>query len=178
MKSVEIENIRSFTGALFAGTTFDPFCVTEASFSTLFSVRIDGHVNQEYLGLEESGEAAQETEEVEAAEEKAQEQVVKWADIRPLCYEVVKGESLPVKFKIVLMTPPEKIPAFLEKHGINMSADNVNALFMNIKYEGGKITCTSGTSLKEFTKDRSLEEAWDSNVEKFAARFTLTSADR
>ena len=173
MKSFEIENIRKITGAIFAGETFDTFCVTEASFETLFTLSIDGHVNQDYL------KSADGQTEKDPDDAKTQETVkntgagmVTWKQIRPLCYETIKGSRLPVRFKIVFMSPPEKIQGFLEKHSItNVLARDVKGLFINVYYENNKIQCTSGVSRVSFSMDRSLEEAWDESVEGFMKRF-------
>ena len=48
MRQTEIENVKKFTNALFAGNVFDSFCVTEASFSTLIDITIDGHINPDF----------------------------------------------------------------------------------------------------------------------------------
>ena len=38
---------------------------------------------------------------------------------------------------------------------------------LNIRFENGKLSCTTGTSLKLFTLDKSLDQAWDRMVQKF-----------
>jgi len=78
MKSIEIDNIRKFTSALFVGETFDSFCVTEASFSTLVDISIDGHINREFLGEE-------------AAPDENADETAAWKKLKPLCYEIIKG---------------------------------------------------------------------------------------
>lgn len=193
MNLIEITNIKKFTTALFAGETFDSFCVTEASFSTLFSVSIDGHINQDFLkgpgpaaseatGTQEIGSAdavegmaarvAEESAYQTAAPEGPFDEVIKWGQIRSLCYNIVKGKRLPVRFRIIFMTPPEKVAGFLASHDLtNYSPSEINALFMNVYYEGGKLTCTTGVSMKSFSMDKSIERAWDESVVKFISRF-------
>jgi len=161
MRQTEIENIKKFTNALFAGNVFDSFCVTEASFSTLIDITIDGHVNPDF------GRDKEKTEEVPGNAEK----IVRWQYIRPLCYEAIKGDKPPVRFKIVFMTPPDKAAGFAEKHGLKFRESDVAGLFMNIRFEGGKMYCVSGTSLKTFSLDKSLENAWDESVEAFLKKF-------
>lgn len=180
MKSIEITNIKSFTSSLFAGERFDSFCVTEASFSTLFNVTIDGHINKTFLEeprmmqvAEESAYNVSESDLTATAgtEEDGPIEAVTWGQIRPLCYQIIKGRRLPVKFKIVLMTPPDKVEGFLKNHGLQFAPSDVNALFMNIHYEAGKLVCVTGTSLKTFSMDRSLELAWDDSVAFFVSKF-------
>ena len=38
---------------------------------------------------------------------------------------------------------------------------------MNITYQNKEVTCTSGTSMKTFTLDKSLDHAWDEMMLKF-----------
>lgn len=163
MRQTEIDNIKSFTGALFAGTTFDSFCVTEASFSTLVNITIDGHVNKAFLKDEDGDMQSQSRE--------GFEEVATWQQIRQLCYEAVKGSRKPLRFKIVFMTPPEKVSGFVKRHGLTIKPEDISGLFMNIRFEEGKLTCTSGTSVKTFSLDKSLEIAWDESVAGFIKKF-------
>ena len=158
MKSVNIENIKSFTTHLFARETFDGFLVTEASFSTITNITIDGHINRDFMG------------EAELAMPENKEGTVYWKKLRPLCYEIIKGQKVPLRFKIVFMMPSEAVLSFLDSAGLDYEAVQVNALFLNVNFQDGKLVCTTGTSLKEFTMDKSLEYAWDEQVVKFLNR--------
>ena len=40
-------------------------------------------------------------------------------------------------------------------------------LYINIQYENHEMICVTGTSMKQFTLDRTLENEWDENVKKF-----------
>ena len=158
MKSVQIENIKAFTTHLFVGETFDGFLVTEASFSTLFDLTIDGHMNKEFLNEEE------------AEQKENREGIVYWKRLRPLCYEIIKGQRVPLRFKLVFLLPPGSYPAFLSEAGLNYDPSKINGLFLNINFQDGKLNCTTGSSLKEFSLDRSLEQAWDERILKFLGR--------
>ena len=165
MRQTEIENIKKFTNALFAGNVFDSFCVTEASFSTLVNITIDGHVNADF------GKGKSEAETQAVQPEGPTDKIARWQQIRPLCYEAIKGDKPPVRFKVVFMTPPDKAESFAARHGLNIKGSDIAGLFMNIRFEGGKMFCVSGTSLKTFTLDKSLENAWDESVEAFLKKF-------
>ena len=45
--------------------------------------------------------------------------------------------------------------------------DQVGGLYINIQYENHEMICVTGTSMKQFTLDRTLENEWDENVKKF-----------
>ena len=192
MKQIEIENVKKFTSALFASNTFDTFCVTEASFSTLVNITIDGHINQEFLkpsgsegnaGIQVSAAGAGGGAAADApassghmesqASSQATQQIAIWQQLRPLCYEAIKGSKAPLKFKIIFMTPPEKVAGFISKQGLNLRPSDVTGLFMNIRFEGGKLSCISGSSTKSFSLDKSLENAWDASVEGFIRKFSV-----
>ena len=55
----------------------------------------------------------------------------------------------------------------LAQAGIPLQAGDVAGLFLNILYAEGKISCTTGTSLKIFTLDKSLDRAWDEMVRRY-----------
>ncbi len=158
MKSIEIENIKSFTTHLFARETFDGFLVTEAAFSTITNITIDGHINREFMG------------EAELAMPENKEGTVFWKKLRPLCYEIIKGQKVPLRFKIVFMMPSETVLNFLDSAGLDYEPIQVNALFLNVNFQEGKLVCTTGTSMKEFTMDKSLEYAWDDQMTRFLTR--------
>lgn len=158
MKAIDIENIKTFTAHLFAGDTFDGFLVTEASFSTITNITFDGHINRDFMG------------EAELALPENQEGSIYWKKLRPLCYEIIKGQKVPLRFKIVFMMPSDFVSSFLESAGLSLRPDQVNGLFLNVSFQEGRLTCTTGTSLKEFSLDKSLEHAWDGQIERFLQR--------
>jgi hypothetical protein len=43
----------------------------------------------------------------------------------------------------------------------------VRGLFLNIQYKQGKLTCTTGISLKTFTMEKGLEHVWEDMVQKY-----------
>ncbi len=158
MKSIEIGNIKKFTSALFVGGDFDTFCVAEASMSTLINVTIDGHTNPEFLKTEDGT-----VPDISP--------IIKWSEIKSLCYDVIKGTRLPLKFRIILMVPEAKVGSFITNAGLDIRPEEVGTLALNIRYEAGKLTCITGTSLKAFRPDKTLEEAWDASMMKFLGRF-------
>lgn len=48
-----------------------------------------------------------------------------------------------------------------------MSGDQIQGLYLNIRYEDGALYCVTGTSLNFFTMDKTLENEWDKSVAKF-----------
>ena len=73
-----------------------------------------------------------------------------WATIRPLAFEVIKGNKAPNHMKIVLAQTSEDIVRFL-----------------NITFDGEKITITSGLSQKNFSLDKSEHRQWNEHILDF-----------
>ena len=61
--------------------------------------------------------------------------------------------------------PPET--GSLPEKSRGIYPDQVGGLYINIQYENHEMICVTGTSMKQFTLDRTLENEWDENVKKF-----------
>ena len=44
---------------------------------------------------------------------------------------------------------------------VNIGLENVTGLYLNVNFQDGKMSCTTGASLKTFSLDKSLEQQWD-----------------
>ncbi len=156
VRSYQIQDIRDFMKKLLIADTFDTFLLSEASITTYATFRIDGTFHPEFLSSVE-------------AEQLGTEQCgyTLWKRIRPFFFELTKGKNTPLGFHIVFRLAPHNIQSLLRQSGVAFSPDDVDGLFLNIHYDGTHLTCVSGTSLRIFSLDKSLEHAWDSMLEKF-----------
>ena len=50
---------------------------------------------------------------------------------------------------------------------LSQTPADVFGLYLNLQYDGSHVTCTTGTSLRTFTMDKSLDRVWDEMVTKF-----------
>jgi len=73
-----------------------------------------------------------------------------WAAVRPYAFEIIKGGK-----------PPSYVKAVLAR----MDGDDV--MFLNITFEDGKITITSGMSQKTFSMDKTKYHAWNDHIVDF-----------
>lgn len=156
MRAYIIQDIRDFTKKLLIGDTFDTFLLSEASITTFATFQIDGSFHAEYLGSRDS--------ELCSAEQSG---YTLWKRIRPFFFELTKGKNTPLSFKIVFRLAPHNVESLLAQAGITISAEDVDGLFLNVHYDGTSLSCVSGTSLRIFSLDKTLEHAWDSMLEKF-----------
>lgn len=81
-----------------------------------------------------------------------------WAKLRPYAFNIIKGSERPAYLKAVFSMPKEKLAGEFPE---------AQALFMNILFDKNAVTVTTGASLKKFSLDRTVENAWDSCVEEF-----------
>lgn len=151
MIAIRLPELKHFTSQLFIQDTFHSFLVYEASFVTGCSYLIDGHRNAEYYGPEE-----------ESAEE-----YIGWNELRPTCFQIIRGTRLPLQFKLVLRAPAKLLDELLSCADTGISPEQIEALHFIIHYRDGGITCTTGTSLKFFTLDKSLDKIWDCYLLQF-----------
>jgi len=154
MKAYNAEDLKTFTAGLFTGDVFDGFLLQEAEFTTCCSFSVDGKACREWF-------------EDETPEQEHTEEYCSWKDIRPFCFGLIRGKRKPVRFRIVLRCSPEQAERFIKEEELPVSISDIGGLFLNIRYESGKLVCISMASMNTFTADRTLENAWDRNAEKF-----------
>ena len=90
-----------------------------------------------------------------------------WKEVREYCFSLIKGKRTPLSFKFVLGLSDSNVEKLLLQQGLDFKPDDVRGLYINLKYDGSKLHCITGTSMKLFTMDKSLEQAWDKMVQKF-----------
>lgn len=154
MISLKIGDIRQFTSSLFVGETFDKFLLKEASIVTFNTFTIDGRIRHEYFTQEE-------------LEEKKIEEFSSWKVVKPFCFSLIKGKKLPGSFQIILQLPPGGTEHFILSKGVPLEPSQVNGLYVNIRYEEGKLSCVTGTSVTVFTMDKTLDHEWDQALRQF-----------
>ena len=134
---------------------FDSFLVKEATISTFQTLYIEGKRNKDFYTTEEFEELGTDTD------------YVKWSEIKPLCFQAIKGKKTPLSFKFVFKLSPKNTEKFLQQTGLTFTPTDVSGLFLNIIFENNEIHCVSGTALTIFTMDKSLDTEWDAMVERF-----------
>lgn len=154
MIAEEISSLKKFMHALFCSDTFDSFFVHSISITTFATVTYDGRIVRDYYSEDDP--------------EKDYEYCT-YKMLRPFCYQTVKGSKLPVRFKFILALKQSHIRQLLNEIETTITQQDVNGLFINIKYEAGKAYVTTGTSLNIFTMDKSLEQTFDRYISKLVS---------
>ena len=91
MYSINIpsKDIKKFMNCLLVGDTFDKFLLEEASITTFNTFTIDGHIQSDFYSVDELTTLPDSN-------------LSTWATIKPICFNLIKGNKLPLRFKIVL----------------------------------------------------------------------------
>ncbi len=154
MRVFEVEDPKGFINELFVKERYDSFYLYEARIKTGLDYYVSGKKNTEYY-------EALEKEETNAGE------YVLWKDIKQIILTLMKGDRLPLSFKLIFMFHRDNINRLCEMNNLPVAAEDISGLFMNMTFEQNKLNITTGTSLKVFTMDKAVENLWDTTVEKF-----------
>ena len=90
-----------------------------------------------------------------------------WKNVRDFCFSVIKGKRTPLSFRFIFSLSRRNISRLIAQSTPSLDPDSVQGLYMNIQFDGTRLSCVTGTSFKTFTMDKTLEHAWDETVEKF-----------
>lgn len=156
MIAVQIQDIKDFMSKLLLGNAFDSFWLSEASITTSVSYTIDGFLHSEFY----------DTQEAELLQEEGRTYAL-WRDMKPFCFSVIKGKKTPLSFKIVFMLSKKNTQKLLASSKLSYQLEDIFGLFVNFQFDGQHLTCTTGTSLKTFSLDKSLDRVWDEMIRKF-----------
>ena len=162
MLAIQVESIREFMKKLLLQDTFDAFLVSEVSVTTFVSFRIDGALHPEFYPPEKEQELRQEAR-IHA----------RWQELKPFCLSVIRGQRQPLSLQIVLQLPPDRSRELLEEYAPSLDPADLYGLYLNIRYRGDVLTVTTGTSVRSFSPDRSLDTAWDAFVRKLLEKEDL-----
>lgn len=153
MKNFELEDIKGFMNDLLINEKYDSFYLYEIRLKTSLNYYISGKVNKDFFDTDEERNGIYD--------------YINWGEVKHTVFELIKGKRLPLSLKIILMFNRDNIERIIEMNNLAMRLEDVGNLSMNIYYEDGKLLVTTGTSLKVFTMDKTLEHLWDDTVEKY-----------
>ena len=131
--------------------TFDHFLFIEGEITTFSKFSIDGYLQKSFF---------EDTEQPNV-------DFSFWKQIRDYCFSIIKGKQTPLNFKFIFSLSPENTARLITQNQLDFHPEDVQGLYLNIRFDGTDLLCITGTSLKTFSMDRSLEQAWDKMVQKF-----------
>lgn len=154
MTALQIADIGFFMKKFLLTDSFDRFLLLEGTVTTFNTFRMDGTLQKSYYTREEQ-------------ELLAGRSLSLWSEVRPFCLELIRGKKTPLSFRFTLQLSASNTEKLLKQSGIPIPSEQVRGLFMNLKYDGHTLVCTTGTSLAVFTMDKKLDHAWDDMVQRY-----------
>lgn len=144
--------------------TFDKFLLYSALVKNYCTTQIDG--------VRETAENDSQTAE---SSETPKEEIASWKELRPVCYQLISGKTLPKYFRFVLLTDEKSTDYIRRKAG--MQEDCISSFAMNIVFQNGELRLTTGVSYRGFTLDKSAEKIWDEMVLTFLSEKGIEVAE-
>jgi hypothetical protein len=154
MISLKVDDIKGFMSNLLIHKVFDTFYLSEMTIHTATELYVSGKLNQDFYTSEE-------------LEVLNGRKYSTWAENKGFAYSFIKGNKLPLSIKIVFLLSDVNAEGVLSKSGVSLTTSDVNGMFLNLRYEKGNLYLTTGTSIKVFTMDKTLEKAWDDEVKLY-----------
>lgn len=158
MIALQITQIKPFMSKLLSGDVFDNFLLAEATVSTAYTYTIDGHRNKDFYTREEWNDPSL-----------CPTPYASWAEMRPLIFQLIKGNRTPLYFKFVLQLSPANTSKLLIANACNVPPEQIKGLLLTIKYDQNGVLITTGTSLHTFMMTKEPDEIWDKALVKFLA---------
>lgn len=163
MKAYQIKDVKNFMSRLLGTDTFDSFLLAEASITTYNTVVIDGHIVKEFF-----------TGDIQDDHILPLYEFSEWKNMRSLCFDLIKGRRTPVNFKFILHLKPELLEQILLRGNSSVSASDVKAFVLNIKYDGSMLTCITATAFYTFLPDKTPDKLWDDHITHFLSEKEIT----
>ena len=151
MIALSLTEVKECMSKLLLSEVFDPFMFVEGEIVTYAKFTIDGYLKKDFFNENEAPER----------------EYALWKDVREYCLSIVKGKRTPLSFKFILGLSTSNIEKLIQQQQLDFEIEDVRGLYINLKFDGQKLQCITGTAMNIFTMDKSLEQAWDIMVQKF-----------
>ena len=135
--------------------TFDSFALIDGDITTFSKFHIDGFLHKDFY------------------EEAPEREYGVWSAYRNYCFSLIKGKRTPLNFKFVFALSTKQTEDIIKEFDLDFVAENIQGRYLNFHYDGSTLSCTTGTSLKIFTLDKSLEHALDKWTETFFTKHEI-----
>ncbi len=163
MIALHLSDIKDFMNKLLRTEIFDHFLLQEAAVSGHVSYLIDGHLDLNFYSSEELEEL-----------ELTGLSFTPFSMVRTQCYDLIKGKRTPSSFRFVFLLSPKNLERTLAQTASGLTTSDVAAVFLNLKYQNGQLTATTGVSYRTFVPDKSFEYEWDALIRKFLKNNLIT----
>lgn len=160
MIALKIEEVKVFMAKLLTNTLFDEFILKELEIQTFTSFHISGQFFESFFSKEE-------------LEERGGKNCVFWKEVRAIALSIIRGNKTPLSMKIIFQLPEALSKELVESLGGKIRFEDVGGLFLNIRFDKSELHIITGTAIKTFTLDKTLEQEWDNWVKNFLSKQSI-----
>lgn len=154
MIALKIDEVKPFMSKLLTNNIFDDFILKEMEIQTFTNFLVTGQFNESFFSKDE-------------LDERGDNCNLFWKDIRNIALSIIRGNKTPLSMKIVFQLPKSKSEELILSLGGKLRTEDVGGLFINIRFEKNELHIITGTAIKTFTMDKTLDQEWDAWVKKF-----------
>lgn len=129
--------------------TFDSFAFIEGEIITANKYNIDGKLHPNYF------------------DQKPDPIYSSWYEIKEYCLSIIKGKRTPLSFHLVFALSKEQIIDFIKGSNLNHREEEISGLYFNFRFDGTKLYLVTGTTLTNFTLDKTIEKSFDDYTCRF-----------
>lgn len=162
MLTLVLSDLKQATSQLFIKESFDYFLVHEVQITTFNTFTINGHIHSDFYNSDELSHLRDQT-------------LSDWKTLRPICFNLIKGQKLPLQFRLVFTLSRSNMDKFIAEYHLESFKDSIQGLYLNFHYEHGQLLLHTGTSLSIFSMDRSVENAWDDIIQRILKQYHIVS---
>lgn len=163
MQTIEILDIKPFMQLLFQTNTFDSYEFVSAVIRTDMTYNLDGHLNRDFF-----------TEEELRAQNANASPYLLWQTAKEKIFYLIKGKKTPSQLKLVLKLPHAAACSVLEATHSNLTATDIDGMFMNILFQEDRLTIICGISYRIFTLEKHLEQEFTSYILSIFKTLSIT----
>lgn len=156
MLALNLIEVKECMGKLLLHDTFDSFSFIEGDITTFITFHINGFIKKDFYDTVEQNNLT------ELGKTHAS-----WGETRDYCFQLIKGNKVPLEFKFVLNFSSDNTKLLLQTHLPSLDPEEVTGLYLRFHYEHDNLTCITGTSTKTFSMDKTLEHLWDETASKY-----------
>jgi len=152
MIQIQLNSIKDFMNNLLLLDYFDDFLCVSGEITTFNTFSIDGFIHHDYYLQGEHNPSIEYS---------------TWSDLKEHCHSIIKGKNSPLRLKFIFKLPEKEMESFLIKNNLESFKDDIQGLYLNLRFENHKLYITTGTTLKTFSFSKDVEKAWDKELTTF-----------
>lgn len=163
MIALKLTDIKSFMNTLLRSEVFDHFLLQEAVITGAATYTINGQLTKNFYSEEELEELALKG-----------HRFLPFSMLRTNCFDLIKGRKTPSAFRFVFLLSPANQEKTISAVSSSYTSLDISGMYINLKYQNGQLSLTTGIAYNIFSTDKTLESEWDKMVMKFLKQHEIT----